>query len=64
MLSVNISDMTIITIKNVDYRCLIHNIHNNRYKRYVLHEYEHSSSNNKFVSPQLFSFYRSEENVY
>ena len=26
MLSVNISDITIISIKNVDYRCIIHNI--------------------------------------
>ena len=26
MLSVNISDITIITVKNVDYRCVIHNI--------------------------------------
>ena len=26
MLSVNISDITIITIKNVDYHCIIHNI--------------------------------------
>ena len=26
MLSVNISDVTIITFKNVDYRCIIHNI--------------------------------------
>ena len=26
MLSVNISDIAIITIKNVDYRCIIHNI--------------------------------------
>ena len=26
MLSVNIGDITIITVKNVDYRCLIHNI--------------------------------------
>ena len=26
MLSVNISDITIITVKNVDYRCIIHNI--------------------------------------
>ena len=27
MLSVNISDIAIITVKNVDYRCIIHNIH-------------------------------------
>ena len=26
MLSVNISDIAIITVKNVDYRCIIHNI--------------------------------------
>ena len=26
MLSVNISDIAIITIKNADYRCIIHNI--------------------------------------
>ena len=26
MLSVNISDISIITVKNVDYRCIIHNI--------------------------------------
>ena len=26
ILSVNISDITIVTIKNVDYRCIIHNI--------------------------------------
>ena len=26
MLSVNVSDIDIITIKNVDYRCIIHNI--------------------------------------
>ena len=26
MLSVNISDIVIITVKNVDYRCIIHNI--------------------------------------
>ena len=26
MLSVNISDITIITVKNVDYHCIIHNI--------------------------------------
>ena len=26
MLSANISDIAIITIKNVDYRCIIHNI--------------------------------------
>ena len=26
MLSVNISDIAIITFKNVDYRCIIHNI--------------------------------------
>ena len=26
MLSVNISDIAIVTIKNVDYRCIIHNI--------------------------------------
>ena len=26
MLSVDISDITIITVKNVDYRCIIHNI--------------------------------------
>ena len=26
MLSVNISDIAIITIKNVDYRCIIHSI--------------------------------------
>ena len=26
MLSVNISDIAILTIKNVDYRCIIHNI--------------------------------------
>ena len=26
MLSVNISDIAIITIKNVDYRCIIHNV--------------------------------------
>ena len=26
MLSVNISDIAIITAKNVDYRCIIHNI--------------------------------------
>ena len=26
MLSVNISDIVIITIKNVSYRCIIHNI--------------------------------------
>ena len=26
MLSVNISDIVIITIKNVEYRCIIHNI--------------------------------------
>ena len=26
MLSVNISNITIITVKNVDYRCIIHNI--------------------------------------
>ena len=26
ILSVNISDIVIITIKNVDYRCIIHNI--------------------------------------
>ena len=26
MLSVNITDIAIITIKNVDYRCIIHNI--------------------------------------
>ena len=26
MLSVNISDSTIITVKNVDYHCIIHNI--------------------------------------
>ena len=26
MLSVNISDIAIIIIKNVDYRCMIHNI--------------------------------------
>ena len=26
MLSVNISDIAVITIKNVDYRCTIHNI--------------------------------------
>ena len=26
MLSVNISDITIITFKNVDYRCIIQNI--------------------------------------
>ena len=25
MLSVNISDTVIITIKNIDYRCIIHN---------------------------------------
>ena len=25
MLSVNISDIAIITVKNVDYRCIIHN---------------------------------------
>ena len=28
MLSVNIRDLAIITIKNVDYRCIIHNISN------------------------------------
>ena len=26
MLSVNISDISIITVKNVNYRCIIHNI--------------------------------------
>ena len=26
MLSVNISDVTIITVKNVDYRCITHSI--------------------------------------
>ena len=26
MLSVNISDIAIITVKNVDYRCIIHNM--------------------------------------
>ena len=26
MLSVNISDIAIITVKNVDYRCIIYNI--------------------------------------
>ena len=26
MLSVNVSDLSIITVKNVDYRCIIHNI--------------------------------------
>ena len=26
MLSVNISDIAIIIVKNVDYRCIIHNI--------------------------------------
>ena len=26
MLTVNISDIAIITIKNIDYRCIIHNI--------------------------------------
>ena len=26
MLSVNINDIAIITVKNVDYRCIIHNI--------------------------------------
>ena len=26
MLSVNISDTAIITVKNIDYRCIIHNI--------------------------------------
>ena len=26
MLSVNINDIVIITVKNVDYRCIIHNI--------------------------------------
>ena len=26
MLSVNISDITVITVENVDYRCIIHNI--------------------------------------
>ena len=26
MLCLNISDITIITVKNVDYRCIIHNI--------------------------------------
>ena len=26
MLSVNVNDIVIITIKNVDYRCIIHNI--------------------------------------
>ena len=26
MLCVNIGDVTIITVKNVDYRCIIHNI--------------------------------------
>ena len=25
--SVNIKDIAIITVKNVDYRCIIHNIH-------------------------------------
>ena len=28
MLNANISDISIITIKNVDYRCIIHNISN------------------------------------
>ena len=26
MLSVNISDIAIVTVKNVDYRCIVHNI--------------------------------------
>ena len=26
MLSVNISDIAVITVKNIDYRCVIHNI--------------------------------------
>ena len=26
MLSVNISDIAFVTVKNVDYRCIIHNI--------------------------------------
>ena len=26
MLSVNISDITVITVENVNYRCIIHNI--------------------------------------
>ena len=29
MLSVNITNIAIITVKNVDYRCIIHNICNN-----------------------------------
>ena len=42
MLSVNISDIAIITVKNVDYRCIIHNISKseaiNLIKNYVLED--------------------------
>ena len=45
MLIVNISDIAIITIKNVDYRCIIHNINKseaiNLLKKYVLENREY-----------------------
>ena len=40
MLSVNISDIAIITVKNLDYRCIIHDISKseaiNMLKNYIL----------------------------
>ena len=46
MLIVNISDIAIITIKNVDYRCIIHNINKseaiNLLKKYVLENREYA----------------------
>ena len=45
MLSVNITDIAIITVKNVDYRCIIHNISKsegiNLLKNSVLEDHEY-----------------------
>ena len=63
MLIVNISDIAIITIKNVDYRCIIHNINKseaiNLLKKYVLENreyvYKKYCLNSESTQSSLFS---------
>ena len=67
MLSVNIDVIAIITVKNVDYRCIIHNISKceaiNLLKNYILENrgyilYYISVYSNQFLLLFLFSIYK------